>query len=334
MELDPQTKLLNLTIGNWLAQMVYVAAKLGIADELAGGPKSAAELATRTGSDPEALYRLLRGLASIGVFVEEGSSQFALTPMAELLQEHHPDSKRAWVIMMGEEHYRAYGDLIYSVQTGKPAFEKMYGQGVFEYLPENPEAAKTFDAAMQSIHGRETGEMLDAFDFGSFSTLADIGGGNGSMLSAILHRYPKLRGILFDMPGVIARSKEHLPRLGIADRCETAAGSFFEEVPAGADAYILRHIIHDWDDARARKILETCRQAMPSHAKLLLVESVIPAGNGPSFGKLLDIAMLALVGGKERTEDEYRELLASAGLKLERIVPTRGEMSVLVAGHR
>jgi len=315
--------------GYWTTQALYVAAKLGIADLLTQGPRSAVDLAQTTNVHAPSLYRLLRALASMGVFADDGSGHFTLTPMAECLRSDVPGSQRALAIMSGEEHYKAWGELLYSVQTGKIAFDKLYGMPVFDFLSQNFEQAKVFDAAMVGIHGRESAAMTEAYDFSDIGVLADIGGGNGSLLTMVLKEFPTLRGMLYDLPGVTERATVNLHAAGLANRCQVISGSFFQSVPAGADAYLMRHIIHDWDDEKATTILRNVHQAMSKDARLLVVESVIPPGNEPSFGKLLDLTMLTIPGGKERTEDEYRALYKTAGFELTRIVPTTAEVSVI-----
>jgi hypothetical protein len=326
---SPQQHLMQLISGYWNSQCIYVAAKLGIADLLAEGPVSVDELAAKTGVHRFSLYRVLRALASVGVFVEEPHATFALTPAASFLQSEVPGSQRAMALMVGEEHYHAWGELLYSVKTGKPGFDKVFGKPLFEFLSEHPEQAAIFDKAMVGVHGRETAVILDAYDFSSFSSVADIGGGNGSNLTGILQRYPKLHGTLFDLPGVIGRAGKTIEKAGLADRIHCVDGDFFESVPGGADAYFMRHIIHDWDDEKAHRILENIRGVITEHGRLLVVESVIPPGNDPFFGKLLDVAMLVVPGGQERTEEEYRTLFGKAGFRLSRIVPTQAEVSVI-----
>jgi hypothetical protein len=320
--------LLDLSTGYWKSQAIYVAAKLGIADLLQDGPKTSEDLARATATHAPSLYRLLRALASVGVFVEDGQGRFGLTPMAECLRSV-PGSQRSLMIMMGEEHYRAWGELLYSIQTGQIAFDHVFGKPVFQFLSEHPEQAKIFDEAMVGVHGAETQAMLDVYDFAGIGTLVDIGGGNGSVLAAVLRKYPSLKGVLYDLPGVAGRAQEQVKQAGLANRCQTIGGSFFEKVPAGGDAYLMRHIIHDWNDDQCRQILGNCRQAMTPQARLLVVESVIPPGNEPFMGKFLDLTMLLIPGGKERTEAEYRTLFESAGFHLTRIVPTATEVSVI-----
>jgi predicted O-methyltransferase YrrM len=232
---------------------------------------------------------------------------------------------------MGDEQYRAWGNLVDTLQTGDNAYEKVFGKPIFDHLAERPDKAKIFDAAMNGIHGRETGAIVQAYDFSDFSIIADIGGGNGSKISAILGAYPKMHGILFDLPHVVERARPNLETAGLQDRCQLIGGDFFRSVPAGADAYLMRHIIHDWDDAHARLILENCQTVMSPGSKLLLVESVIPPGNEPFMGKFLDLTMMLIPGGKERTADEYRQLVSEAGFELTSIVPTDTEVSIIEA---
>jgi hypothetical protein len=326
---SPQQHLMQLIFGYWHSQCIYVAAKLGIADLLSERPLSVDELAAKTGMHRLSLYRVLRALASVGVFVEEPPSTFGLTPAASLLKNDVPGSQRAMALMLGEEHCHAWSELLYSVKTGRPAFDKVFGKPLFEFLSEHPEQAAIFDKAMVNVHGRETSAILDAYDFSAFSSVADIGGGNGSNLTGLLQRHPKLHGTLFDLPGVIGRAGKNIEQAGLADRIHCVDGDFFESVPAGADAYFMRHIIHDWDDDKALRILENIRRVITEHGRLLVVESVIPPGNDPFFGKLLDVNMLVVPGGQERTEEEYRTLFGKAGFRLSRIVPTQAEVSVI-----
>ena len=328
---NPVLALKQMITGYWTSQAIYVAAKLELADKLTGGPKSAAELAQETSTNEGALLRMLRALSSVGVFTQQTDGKFALSPLAIPLRKDVDDSQWAMAVMMGEEHFFAWGELLYSIRTGQGSFRKVYGEGVFDYLGKHPEQAQVFDAAMTSIHGKETALMADAYDFGQFGTLCDVGGGNGSTLATILQRNPQLNGVLFDLPHVVVRAQPNLATAGVLDRCQLVGGSFFEKFDVPADAIMMRHIIHDWDDAKCITILKNCRTALGPQGKVLVVESVVPPGNEPGFVKWLDLTMLVIPEGKERTEAEYRDLFAAAGLKLQRVVHTAGELDILEA---
>ena len=331
---NPQEQLARIITGYWKSQAIYAAAKLGIADLLKSGPLSVEHMAQRVSADPDALYRLLRALASIGIFAEGESQQFTLTPLAQLLRSDVDGSQRALALMTGDEQFQAWGEIVFSIQTGKTAFEKVFGQPIFEYLSANPEKGRVFDDAMTGIHGRESDPVLDAYDFSDIRVLAEIGGGNGSKLATILRKYPLMRGMLFDLPQVIDRVKEDPKDSDWLNRCELIGGDFFESVPAGADGFIMRHIIHDWDDEKALTILRNCHKVMPAGGKLLTVESVIPEGNEPFEAKFLDLVMLLIPGGRERTAEEYRTLYEQAGFELLRIVPTNVSVSVVEGVRR
>jgi ubiquinone/menaquinone biosynthesis C-methylase UbiE len=324
----PRQQLMRMLTGYWISRAIYVAAKLKLADRVQAGPRTADELAREAGVHPQALYRLLRALASVGCFAEDEQKRFGLTPLADCLIDR-PGSQHALALMNGEEHYTAYGGLIDSIRTGQPAFDQIFGKPVFDYLAEHPESARIFDAAMTGVHGAESQAMLDAYDFGGTGVLIDVGGGNGTTISAVLKAYPLLRGILYDLPGVIERARNTITAAGLTERCTLAGGNFFESVPAGADTYMMRHIIHDWDDEKALTILRNVRRVIPPTGRLLVVESVIRPGNDPDFGKLLDLTMLVIPGGMERTEEQYQALYAQAGFALRRIVPTASPVCVI-----
>ncbi len=328
-ETSPELQLDQMITGYWTSQAIYAVAKFGIADLLNDGPRSVDDLAEASSTNADALYRLLRALASIGIFSESSPKEFSLTPLAEPLRSDVEGSKRALALMSGDEQFQAWAEIVYSIQTGNTAFDKVFGKPIFDYLSEKPDKARIFDAAMTGIHGRETGDVLDAYDFSGVEVLADIGGGNGSNISSILKQYPAMNGVLFDLPHVVERAKERVDAVGVSDRCQLISGNFFESVPEGADAYLMRHIIHDWDDEKSLTILRNCHSAMPTDGKLLVVESVIPPGNEQFAGKFLDLVMLLIPGGKERTESEYRALLNEAGFELSRIVPTNTELSIV-----
>ena len=328
----PEAVLTQLITGSLGSQAVYVAAQLGIADLLVDGPKSAEELARSTGVDGSSLYRVLRALASFGVFSERADGTFELTPTADLLRSDSPSSLRCLAIFMGEDwHWRVWGRTLYSVRTGKPAWDQEHGCDVFPFFAANSEAAKIFDQAMTSLSNLAIKAVIEGYDFSGIETLVDVAGGHGRLLTAILEANPDAKGILFDQSHVIsgAREKEEVKKL--SDRCQLSSGDFFQSVPAAADAYIMKHIIHDWDDERALQILKNIRNVMSKDGRVLLVESVITAGNTPDFGKLLDIEMLVSPGGKERTAEEYAELFARAGLRLTQIISTKSPYSVIEA---
>ncbi|PQO47325.1 methyltransferase [Blastopirellula marina] len=326
---SPLDQLMQMISGYQVSQVILTVGELGLADLVKDGPMSAEAMAKQCGASPERLYRLLRASASVGIFAETDPGVFVSTPLSEPLQSDHPFSLRPTALMMGGEHYGTWGRLTQAVTSSENAFEAGYGMPFFEYLGKNPESAAIFDAAMTSIHGRETEAILDVYDFSQFGVIADIGGGNGSKLVSVLSKHPEVRGMLFDLPHVVERAVPNFVAAGVNDRVQAVGGDFFAAVPAGADAYMMRHIIHDWDDEKSSLILKNCRAAMQPGQKLLLVEYVIPAGNDPFFGKLLDLTMMLIPGGKERTEAEYRELLAGCGFQLDRVIPSEQPISVL-----
>ena len=259
-EPQPSQQLVQMIVGSWVSRAIYVAAKLQIADLLAAGPRATEELAAASGVASRPLYRVLRALASVGVFAQEADGRFRLNPLAESLREDVPDSLWAFTVMLGEEQDRCWDDLPEAVRTGEPVFERLYGRPVFAYLGEHPEQAKIFDAAMSGFSGRAREAMLDAYDLSGVGTLADVGGGNGLNLARVLGRYPAMRGLLFDLPHVIERARPRLEAAGVAGRCKVKGGDFFETAPGGADAYVLGYILHDWDDAKAGLILDNLRR--------------------------------------------------------------------------
>ena len=327
----PPVALLQMMTGYWVSQALYVAAKLGVADRLADGPVSCADLAAATGADAPSLYRVLRALASVGVFTETAPGTFALTPLADLLRGDAPGSMRALAIMYAEEQYRAWGDLLHSVRTGRPAFPHQFGTDYFAYLARHSEADRVFNAAMTGWTTQLASAVADAYNFAPFKTIVDVGGSYGTLLAAILRRHPGARGFLFDQPHVAAAAAEHLAAAGVADRCTAVGGDFFVEVPAGGDAYVLAQILHDWDDERSVAILKQCRRAIPGDGKLLVVELVLPQGEEPFFGKWLDLHMLVLLGARERTAAQYDALFQASGFRLTRVIPTPSGPSVVEA---
>jgi ubiquinone/menaquinone biosynthesis C-methylase UbiE len=332
MPVPPEAQLMQIVGGCFQSQAVYVAAQLGIADLLKDHALPVEELARRTGTHERALYRLLRCLASLGVFRETDTNVFELTPMAELLASDHPGSMRDAAIFMGQPwHWSVYSEMLYSVTTGKVAWERVHGKEVFPYFQEHPEEYEIFNRAMTSFSTNTLPAIVEAYDFTGVKKLADIAGGHGMLLSGFLKANPELEGLLFDLPQVIEGAPALLEKEGVSDRVELKTGDFFESVPGGADAYMMKFIIHDWDDDRALKILRNIHQVLPSDGRLLLVEMVVPAGNEPHFSKLQDLEMLVSPGGVERTPEEYRDLLAQSGFELRRIIPTKSALSIVEA---
>ncbi len=327
-------RVMQMANGFAFSSALYAATKLSIPDLLAQGARPISQLAAATGTKEDALYRVLRALAMVGVFAEAGGRSFALTPLSEALRRDAPDSARELVLWMGNRfHFHVWAELSYSVQTGKPAVEAVYGKPAFAAIESLPDVAHDFNTGMTCLSRQLAPAVLAAYEFSRIDTLMDVAGGHGFILCEILTRYPRLKGILFDMPSVVEDPKCAQCLLNVNHRCRTIAGNFFEHIPAGADAYYMQHIIHDWDDEPSLKILGNCREALKGqkNGKLLVVDSVIPETPEPHFGKLLDLEMLLMPGGRERTEPEFRKLFAKAGFEITRIVPTRRPDSVIEA---
>jgi hypothetical protein len=330
-------QMLDLITGYWVSCGVHVASRLSLADHLAQGPRTSDDLAKVCKAHAPTLYRLLRMLASYGVFAERADGRFENTPLSETLRADVPASMKPFAIMMVDgPSVLAWNDLLRTVQTGEEAFQRVHGMGGFEYMAAHPDKAKEFGESMTSISGMENPAIAEGYDFSGIGKLVDVGGGHGSLLATILRKHPKLSGAVLDRKEVVENAKKdiHANDPAIAGRIELVAGNFFESVPAGADAYMMKYILHDWNDAQCRQILENCRRAMAKGGRVLVLDNVIPPGNGPHWGKMLDMNMLVLTPGRERTEAEFRELFASAGLRLTRVVPTACPLSVVegVAG--
>lgn len=334
VELHPKASALRrLVVGYRVSQCLFVAAKLGIADLLKDGAKSIEYIAQATGAHASSLYRIMRLLASEGVFEEE-QAHFKLTPLAIPLQKDTPGSLRIRAIFEGEEcNWRAWGNIMHSVSTGAPAFDDVFKMGFFDYVKEDDVAASIFDELMATQTMPWAHAVAGAYDFSGVKTLVDVAGGYGALLTTIMAMNPSVQGILFDLKHVIKSAALKLADMpGISDRCQAIAGDIFDSVPKGGDCYMLKYILHDWDDERSKIILRNCRSAMPKNGgRLLIIELLIPSGNEYNFGKSVDVDMLVLTGGRERTEEEHRSILEASGFKLSRVIPTKSDLSILEA---
>jgi hypothetical protein len=313
------------------ARVLYLAAKMGLPDLLADEPKSAAELAGPTGMHQRALHRMMRTLSSLGVLTEGPGGRFGLTGMGEALKTGAPGSARASILTFGGWLWNTFAEMGYSVESGKSAFTKVYGVPPFQWMISEPEEAALFGETMIGFHGAEPPAVAEAYDFSGFGTVVDVGGSTGNMLVHILRQYAGPRGVLFDLPVILAEAPAFLRKHGMEERIAIEPGSFFESVPAWADCYILSHIVHDWPEEQILTILGHCRKVMKPESKLLIVEFVLPSGNTPHPGKILDMVMLTVTGGEERTEEEYAVLLAEAGLRMTRVLPTASAASIVEA---
>src|SRR5262245_23605039 len=328
----PHAQLIQMAMSHWVSHIVYVAAQLGVADHLAKGPMSADDLARLTSTHAPSLYRLLRMLASLGIVTEDASNRFTLTPLGEALKTGAPGSARPTILTLASSWWmHGFGELLYSVQTGKSGFEKFLGMPIFDWFAKHPDEASMFSETMVGFHGGEPPAVAAAYDFSGLKTIVDVGGATGNLLTTILGRYAGSRGSLYDLPHVVRDAPKLIQSRGLTERITIEAGSFFERIPSGGDAYLLSHVIHDWSEEQCLKILGNCRRAMKPTSRLLIIEMVLPEGDTPHPGKLLDMMMLVGPGGQERTEQEYGELLAKAELRLTRIVPTESPVSVVEA---
>ena len=329
---QPHEILIQMGTAQWVSRILYVAAQLGLADRLAAGAKSAEELAGPTKTHAPSLHRLMRALGMLGILVEDASHRFTLTPLGDALKTGAPGAARAAILTLASPWVsQGFDHLLYSVQTGKPGLEKALGMPIFDWLAKHPEEASLFSETMVGFHGAEPAAVAAAYDFSGLGTIIDVGGATGNLISAVLGKNAKAKGILFDLPHVVKDAPALLQARGVSDRVTIESGSFFERVPAGGDAYLLSHIIHDWTGEQCLTILGHCKKAMKPGGRVLIIEMVLPPGNEPHPGKMLDIMMLVGPGGQERTEPEYKALLAKAGLKLVRVVPTASAVSVVEA---
>jgi hypothetical protein len=326
----PQAAMMRLLFGKQLTASLGAVARLGVADHMSDEPQPVEDLAAKVGADAPSLYRVMRMLAAFGVFREEKGKRFALTPVGLVLQTDAPGSMRYTAMMLGDDWaIKAYAHITDSIRTGGDAFTAAFGKQVFEWFADHPEKAETFQRAMTNGSANAAQAILSAYDYTVIKRIADIGGGQGFLLASILNRYPAMQGVLFDLPEVAAGvPPERLAECG--GRLTVESGSFFERVPQGCDAYMMKHILHDWSDEHCRTILRLVREQLPRDGRLLVYELVLSDDPGPTPAKMLDIEMLVMtVGGRERTPEEFSDLFGSAGLKLERIVKTPGPICVI-----
>ena len=332
--LSPESAILDLVVGFWSACAVATVARLGIADRLARGPRTAPELARELGADPDALFRLLRAVASLGVFTRDSGGRFALTPIGERLRSDVPGSQRALIASeLDTAHYLPWGRLEESVRTGTPVFEKVFSMKAWEYYRDrNPEEGRLFSANMTAMSQMDTQGILAAYSFADARCIVDVGGAHGAFLAAALGQAPRARGILFDQEQVIAGASEVLERFGVIDRVQRVAGDFFAELPRDGDVYLLKHILHDWNDEDCVRILRRVKEAMAPDGRVVVAELPLPEqGNAEPIGVMLDLNMLLMLGGRERTPAEYGALFERAGLHLERVVRTTAPIAVIEA---
>jgi len=333
-QIDPAQQLLQMGSGYMVAAALYPVVKLGIPDILANGSATAAQLAAKTNTNEDFLHRAMRMLASFGIFAEHERRTFALTAMSEKLCSNVRGSVRDMVLWMSNPfHFQVWADMEYALKTGKNATEHIFGKPCFEVFAPGEEITHEFNNAMTNISAGTIPAVLDAYSFSGMRTLVDIGCGHGKLLCEILSAYPQMKGILFDMESVVCGTTSNVEKHCVGNRMKVVAGSFFESVPKGGDAYIMQHIIHDWDDDKALTILKNVRRALEGvvDGKLLILDGVVAPNSGPDFKKMLDLEMMLMPGGRERTEAEFRELLGRAGFKLMRIVPTKSMVAVIEA---
>lgn len=332
-QLPPPMVLYQLASAHYVSQALYVAAELGIADLLANDPQTPDALATATGTHAPSLQRVLRLLASAGVFAEGADGRFELTPVGSFLRSGPGSFRAAARLFGGPMVWQSWGDLLNTVRTGEPAFARVFNTDSFEYFAAHPKEAAVFDEAMGSFTAMISGAVAAAYDFSAMGAVIDVGGGEGVLLTGILHAYPDLRGTVFDLPRLAEGAQRQIAAAGLTDRYRFVGGDFFEAVPGGFDAYVLKHVIHDWDDDRATAILKNCRRAMGAHARLLIVEGIYPPRIDQSEASRRaaanDVNMLVCTGGRQRSETEFRELYGAAGLRLTRILTTMAMVCVI-----
>lgn len=325
---------MQMCTGYMVSSALYPVAKLGIAELVAESPQPVSELAEQTGANEDALYRILRALSSVGIFAEVSPRTFGLTPVANMLRSDVAGNVRDLALWLTNEfHFKVWGQMMHSVLTGQPAVEKVYGKPCFEIFPDLPETDAEFNNAMTNISAMTIPVVLEAYDFSGIETLVDVGGGHGFLISQILKHYPNMQGMLFDLPHVLEGAQARIQRLGLSSRLQTCPCDFFVSIPSGGDAYLMQHIIHDWEDAKCRLILKNIHKALDGkkNGKLIILDSLVKADNAPDVSKWIDLEMLTMPGGRERTEDEFRALLHECGFKLTRAIPLPGMVGIIEA---
>jgi len=328
----PHAPILELTFATVLSRALYALVQRGVLDMLAAGPATPDEVAAKVGGHPVAMLQTLRALASVGIFSHGSDGRFGLTTVGETLVSGHPTAARELVLTFGAPGFwTAFGEMPRVLETGRTGVELAFGMSAFDYLRAHPEEEAVFNRTMIAVHGGEPAAVAAAYDFSGVGTVVDVGGGLGTMLVTLLQHNPALSGVLFDAPTVVQAARDTIAGAGLEGRCEWVGGDFFTAVPAGGDAYVLSHIIHDWNVDQCHTILRNCRDAMNPGGRILIVEMVLPPGPEPHPGKLLDLIMLTIPGGRERTAEEYAELLAPVGLRVARVVPTASPVSVVEA---
>ncbi len=330
----PPAQMMQMITGFWTSCCIYTAAKLEIADHLGDSTLSLAALAEKTRTHVPSLYRLMRALSSVGIFQQLDNGDYSNTTLSSTLQSNVKGSMKAMALTQLGDHYNAWGQLSYSVKTGGIAFDFVEGMPVWQYYEAHPEEGRIFMQAMNGLSGAVLANIIPAYDFSSLHSIVDVGGGIGTLMMGILDAFPHLNGIIFDEEYVIEQARVKVQERGLADRCTAVAGSFFETLPAGADAYMMKMIVHDWDDEQSIRILQNCHRAMAPHSKLLIIESVLPSTSAPHPGLFMDINMMTMTGGRERTEAEFADLLQKAGLKLNAVIPTHSPMFSIVEAVR
>jgi hypothetical protein len=330
--------LLQFATGYFPCAALWIAAELNVADLIGPGGAPVSELAAKTGTNEDALFRMLRLLAMVGIFKESEPRRFSLTPSAELLRSDHPQSMRDTVLWLADPfHLKTAAELLHSVRTGQPTIQHVTGKGAFEYFSTDQLEFDRFHRAMTNLSAMAINAALEAYDFSAYKTIVDLGGGHGFAICSILRKYPHMQGILFDLADIVPGADARIRELGLESRCRTTSGNFFESVPEGGDVYFMKHILHDWTDEQASTILQNCRRVMKNGtggqtpSKIVLLELVVPPGNEPHPSKIIDIEMLMLPGGRERMENEWRDLFAGAGFRLTRVIPTKSPFCVIEA---